>query len=231
MRRHNTHATSLRYLGVGLAALAALAAFACAEARPPQAQAEIAAVKTETAAVKTVAAVSQPAPPAAAATAPTASDNSGPVAALNAMDPRTPVPLQPIMAWHQKQNMQQHLVAIQGILAALIKEDWTAVETAAADISTSPQMQQMCRHMGAGAKGFTKLALEFHHRADGIGAAAKAHDGAAVLRATAHTLQACTTCHATYKQDVVDAATWQRRTGSTHVPGGMEHGGMEHGSD
>jgi hypothetical protein len=85
-------------------------------------------------------------------------------------------------------------------------------------------MQQMCQHMGAGAEGFTELALEFHRRADAIGEAAREHDGPAVLRATSNTLQACTGCHAAYRQDIVDATTWEQRTGSAHDPA-MMHGG------
>lgn len=139
------------------------------------------------------------------------------------MDDRTPVPLQPMMAWHQKQNMMEHLVAIERITGALATEDWEGVSKASALIESSPQMQQMCNHMGAGAEGFTELALDFHRRADEIGEAAQAKDLAAVLRATSNTLQSCTSCHATYRQEVVDAETWQQRTGSAHEPG-MMHG-------
>ena len=142
---------------------------------------------------------------------------------LAALDHRTPVPLQPMMAWHQKQNMMEHLSAIERVTDGLAREDWEAIAEASALIGSSPEMEQMCQHMGAGAEGFTELALEFHRRADTIGEAARAHDGPAVLRATATTLQACTGCHATYRQDVVDATTWQARTGSTHDPG-MMHG-------
>lgn len=154
-----------------------------------------------------------------------ASDDSidpscAPLLALAQMDPRTPVPLQPMMAWHQKQNMMEHLVAIQRITDGLAREDWGEVAAASALIESSPQMQQMCEHMGAGAAGFTELALDFHRRADKIGEAARAQDSAAVLRATSHTLEACTSCHATYKQEVVSAATWTERTGSSHSPTG-----------
>ena len=144
-----------------------------------------------------------------------------PIAELSAMDKRTPVPLQPMMAWHQKRNMQQHLEAIQLIIDALSRDDWKAIAEAATQIESSPQMQQTCEHMGAGAPGFTELALDFHRRADAIGEAAAARDGAAVLRATSSTLAACTSCHATYRQEVVDAATWQSRTGSNRDPAAM----------
>ncbi|MBZ0231171.1 MAG: hypothetical protein K8M05_02400 [Deltaproteobacteria bacterium] len=140
------------------------------------------------------------------------------------LDPRKPVPLQPMMAWHQKQNMMEHLVAIQRITDGLAREDWDEIATAASLIESSPQMQQMCQHMGAGADGFTELALDFHRRADAIGQAARARDGVAVLGATANTLQACTGCHAAYRQEVVDAATYQARTGRAHDPAAM-HGG------
>jgi hypothetical protein len=157
----------------------------------------------------------------AAATTPPVADAYAPIAALNDMDNRTPVPLQPMMAWHQKQNMQQHLVAIQRIIDGLAREDWNEIAAASALIESSPQMQQMCEHMGAGAEGFTERALDFHKRADTIGIAAKAEDGPGVLRATSNTLKACTGCHAAYRQDVVTAETWQKRTGSDHDPSAM----------
>ena len=146
-----------------------------------------------------------------------------PVEELAGLDHRTPVPLQPMMAWHQKQNMMEHLVAIQRITDGLAREDWEEVASASALIESSPQMQQMCQHMGAGAQGFTEMALDFHRRADAIGVAARAHDGVAVLRATSNTLQSCTGCHAAFRQDVVSASEWQQRTGQAHGPAKM-HG-------
>jgi hypothetical protein len=166
-----------------------------------------------------------PAQPVEQASAPVAaSDACAPISELNALDPRRPVPLQPMMAWHQKQNMQDHLVAIQRIVDALAQEDWEAIGTASERIESSPQMQQMCEHMGAGAEGFTEQALEFHRRADAIGEAAAARDAQAVLSATSNTLQACTSCHSTYRQEIVDAETWTSRTGQAHDPA-MMHGG------
>jgi hypothetical protein len=146
-----------------------------------------------------------------------------PLEELAAMDPRQPVPLQPMMAWHQKQNMMEHLSAIQRIIGAAASEDWEGVAAASALIESSPRMQRMCQHMGAGAEGFTELALDFHERADEIGIAAQAEDKTAILEATSNTLKACTSCHSSYRQEVVNAATWQERTGSDHNPG-MMHG-------
>ena len=137
---------------------------------------------------------------------------------LARLDQRQPVPLLPVMAWHQKQNMMQHLQVIQQIVAAAAKEDWSGVSAAAKGIEGTASERQRCEHMGAGAQGFTELALDFHDRAAAIGKAAQAHDKASVLEATANTLQACTSCHATYRQEVVDEATWAQRTGSGHAP-------------
>jgi hypothetical protein len=162
-------------------------------------------------------------PASPAAPEPSASE-CAPLAALAALDTRRPVPLQPMMAWHQKQNMMEHLVAIQRITDGLARSDWDEIAEASALIETSPQMQQMCQHMGAGADGFTELALEFHRRADKIGVAAGDRDPTAVLEATASTLAVCTGCHASYRQDLVDAATWETRTGSVHDPA-LVHGG------
>ena len=122
--------------------------------------------------------------------------------AANRFDHRNPLPLTPMMAWHQKQNMMRHLVAIQGIVGALAEKDWAKVKSSSALIESSPRMQKMCERMGQGAPGFTELALDFHRRADAIGKAAEAKDTQAVLRTTSITLQACTACHAAFRQEV-----------------------------
>lgn len=75
--------------------------------------------------------------------------------------------------------------------------------------------------MGARAPGFTEQALDFHHTADTIAAAARQHDRAAVMRALGPTLQTCTGCHATFRQSVVDEATWSRLTSQPAPTGHM----------
>lgn len=196
-----------RSLFVALAHLLALGALGCQS--PPSVVAPVAAQT----------------PPAEStesteSTADASCTGCGPYDELAEMDPRQPVPLLPMMAWHQKQNMMEHLVAIQQITDGLAREDWDAIVDAAGLIETSPQMTRMCNHMGAGAPGFTALALEFHTQADAIAPAAEAQDAQAVLAATSATLQVCTSCHATWRQEVVDAPTWQGLTGSDTVPGG-----------
>ncbi len=150
-------------------------------------------------------------PPEGAAPAPASSASvSVPSAALASLDARKPLPLLPMMANHQKANMREHLVAVQEIASALAKDDYLAAEEAAKRLGFSEQMGKMCSHMGAGAPGFTEQALAFHHTADRIAASARRKDRAQALADLGVTLQACTGCHAAWKQEVVDEATWQR---------------------
>jgi hypothetical protein len=130
------------------------------------------------------------------------------VATLDSMDTRVPVPLLPMMANHQKQNMREHLQAVQAIVAAVGARDFDAIGRAAATIGFSEQMGQMCDHMGAGAPGFTEQALRFHHTADKISDAARTRDMPGVLIGLTDTLATCTGCHSTFKQKIVDQPTW-----------------------
>jgi cytochrome c556 len=131
---------------------------------------------------------------------------------MSAGDTRQPLPLTAAMAAHQKQNMRDHLAAIQAVVGAIGRDDMNGVVEAAARLGYSEAMGQMCEHMGAAAPGFTPMALDFHRAADTIGDAARRGDRAAVLSALDRTLQACVGCHSTYRQDVVDDETWKRLT-------------------
>jgi hypothetical protein len=127
-------------------------------------------------------------------------------------DTRLPLPLLPHMAEHQLANMRDHLAVVQEVVSALAAKDFEGVERAASRIASSEQMSRMCNHMGLGAPGFTELALNFHRTADGIGEAAKQRDADATLKAVSATLQTCVGCHTTYRQKIVDAATWEKIT-------------------
>jgi hypothetical protein len=164
------------------------------------------------------------------ATEPSADDGCAAQTELNGLDARRPVPLQPMMALHQKQNMQAHLEVVQRVVDALARQDFEAVAAASKEIEPSTSMTQMCNHMGAGAEGFTPQALAFHDRAKAIGEAANAKDTQAVLAGLSSTLQTCTGCHATYRQEVVTAAEWERRTGQAGPDVQQMHGGG-HGMD
>ena len=138
-----------------------------------------------------------------------ASASPDPGAELSRLDHRSPLPLLPMMANHQKQNMRDHLRAVAEITSAVSVGDFPAVTRAVSRIGTSASMTQMCEHMGSHAQGFTELALDFHRSADAISTAAERQDRDAVLAALGHTLGKCTGCHETYKQELVDQATWR----------------------
>jgi hypothetical protein len=133
---------------------------------------------------------------------------SSAAAVFDSIDTRVPVPLLPVMANHQKQNMREHLAAVQGIIGAIGANDFDGISRAASTIGYSKQMGQMCNHMGAGAPGFTEQALRFHHTADKISEAAQGRDMPGVLSALNETLTTCTGCHSVFKQRVVDETTW-----------------------
>ncbi len=135
-----------------------------------------------------------------------------PMSSLAQDNTRQPLYLLPMMAEHQKQNMREHLAAVNEVVAALARSDYKTVESAAKKLGTSPAMQQMCMHMGAATAGFAKRALAFHETADNIGAAAKTQNSAAVLTALNRTLDHCVACHAGYRQEVVDDARWRELT-------------------
>src|SRR3954468_10445355 len=83
-----------------------------------------------------------PAPPspittAAPASASPAPSASGAQAALDVLDTRVPVPLLPMMANHQKQNMREHLVALQAIVAGIGSNDFAAIDAASKRIGYS----------------------------------------------------------------------------------------------
>jgi cytochrome c556 len=136
----------------------------------------------------------------------------------SAGDTRQPLFLLAMMADHQKQNMREHLAAVQAIIAAIGRDDMDAVSSAATRLGYSEAMGQMCEHMGAAAPGFTPMALNFHHTADTIGEAARRGDRTGVLSALDRTLQTCVGCHATYRQEVVEEETWKRLTAATTSP-------------
>lgn len=167
----------------------------------------------------------QPAPSTSAA-APRAANSAA--EALDSMDSRTPVPLLPMMANHQKQNMREHLEAVRDIVAALATDDFDAVRQASGRIGYSEQMGRMCSHMGAGAPGFTDQAMLFHRTADRIATAAVERDRGRVLSELAATLRTCTNCHSTWKQRVVDEATWRQSTSSAPPTG---HGAGRAGNE
>lgn len=149
---------------------------------------------------------------------------SSPQQQLDEMDQRQPVPLIPMMANHQKENMRDHLVVVQEIMQALAVRDFAAIEKSAARISYSEQQAQRCSHMGSGAQGFPETGVDFHRTADTIIAAAKSKDVDKTLTALSNTLAKCTACHSRFRQDVVSEKEWKELTGIKELKGsGMKH--------
>lgn len=140
-----------------------------------------------------------------------ASSNAAAIEELERLDERRAVPLLPMMANHQKQNMREHLVVVQELVVATAQGDFAEVARAARRMGYSEAMGRMCEHMGAGAPGFTQQALDFHHSADRIADAAVRKDSVAVLTALGATLSTCTACHAAYKQKLVDELPDERQ--------------------
>lgn len=120
-----------------------------------------------------------------------------------AQDRRRPLPMTAQMAEHQKANMREHLEAVQGVVEALSKRDFAAVKTAAQRLGSSPQMTQMCEHMGQGAPGYTAMGLALHKEGDALAAAAAKKNADAVTRQLNATLKTCTACHAAFRQEIV----------------------------
>lgn len=151
---------------------------------------------------------------------PAAAEAPGPAA--GELDARTPVPLLPMMAQHQKENMRAHLTAVREMVAALATDDFAKIATAASSIGYSEQMAMMCSRMGAATAGFADVAIRFHQTADTIADAARHEDRKGVLAALDATLQQCVGCHAVYRQQVVSEAAWQQLTGQPPPMGGTE---------
>lgn len=159
---------------------------------------------------------SEPSPPSASsatteptlAAQPATTAKRHPTEVMDGLDARKPVPLVPAMALHQKENMRDHLDAVQEITAALGKDDLAAAAKAARRLGSSEPMARMCSHMGKGAPGFMEQALAFHAAADRIEEAARAGDRSRVLVELGATLEHCTSCHAVWRQQIVDDATW-----------------------
>ena len=95
----------------------------------------------------------QPAAPSPSAIAPVSRASAADE--LDRLDQRQPLPLLPMMANHQKENMREHLAVVQQVVAATATGDFAKVVQAAQRIGYSEAMGQMCEHMGAVAPGFT----------------------------------------------------------------------------
>ena len=142
-----------------------------------------------------------------------------PASADDTIEERRPLPLLQMMADHQKQMMRDHLAAVQEIVTALSLDDFDAVQHAAVRLGYSDEVGKVCNHMGAASPAFTRQALAFHHTADDIVAAARERNRDRILAELSTTLKACRACHAQWKQEIIDDATWNRLTSAPQSAG------------
>lgn len=113
-----------------------------------------------------------------------------------APDLRKPVPVTPAKAWHRAQTMMGFLEAVAAMNAAIADDDWTAVQKAATTLGPKPG--RTCPPAPE-PPGLHATGRRFRCQSRAIGAAARAKDKPATLRAIATTLRTCNACHAQYK--------------------------------
>lgn len=135
-------------------------------------------------------------------------------------DGRTAVPILAPMAERLKTHMRSHLAQVQAAVAALSAGDFVALEQAAGALAGGPghgggHGGGRGHQGGPGAAfrkvapGFTARAGDFHQSAEQLREAARAGDGPAAQQALAGTLSHCVACHAAYRLETVDRATWR----------------------
>lgn len=107
------------------------------------------------------------------------------------------------MAKHQLRNMRNHLEAITAIVAAMVNKDFKKMEKESLRLASSPKMKMMCNNMGKATPGFTKMGLALHSTADLLVHAAKNKDYDLFVKKLGATLQTCTSCHSSFKQEIV----------------------------
>ena len=140
-----------------------------------------------------------------------------PPRAANA-DVRAPVPLTETMAVHQKTEMRDHLRVIQEITRALGHDDFDTIAKSAERIAWSESQAAMCKHMGAGAPGFSDMGERFHHTATTIVESARRRDRPAVGAALDATITTCVGCHDTFRQQIVDSDAFAKIGGAADCP-------------
>lgn len=125
-------------------------------------------------------------------------------------DTRTPIPMTAQMSQHQLSNMRDHLEAIQEAVSALASKNFEKMKKASKRLASSPEMTQMCEHMGRGTPGYTEMGLALHKSGDELVKAADKNDYDLFVKNLGTTLQTCTSCHSAFKQEVVPDSIFQK---------------------
>lgn len=128
---------------------------------------------------------------------------------MSITDGRKPLIMTTQMSLHQLATMREHLEAIEGIVTGLAAKNFKAILSSAKKLASSPEMTQMCEHMGKNTPGYTKMGLALHKSGDDLVAAAEKKDLDLILSKLGATLKTCTGCHAAFKQEVVTHQQFQ----------------------
>ena len=118
-------------------------------------------------------------------------------------DNRKPVKMTAAMGEHQLRNMRDHLEAVAAIVKAMTTKDFKRMEIESIRLGSSPEMKTMCNKMGKATPGFTDMGLALHSTADKLVHAAKKKDYNLFVKELGATLQTCTSCHSSFKQEIV----------------------------
>jgi hypothetical protein len=118
-----------------------------------------------------------------------------------ASDPRISLNLKPAVQEVLKQTMQEHLRALQAVVAALAREDYDKASTVAHEELGFPKHHQvMQRERGAPfPKKYQELAMAHHQAAEDLAKSIAAKEMKPILQRLDHTIAACVACHQAYK--------------------------------
>jgi hypothetical protein len=114
---------------------------------------------------------------------------------------RTPLHLPPVAEEGLKLTMREHLEALDGIVAALAREDFTQAATLANEELGFPKHHvAMQREEGATfPPAYHELAMAHHSAAEDLGAVIPTKDLKQILPHLGNTIHACVKCHQAFR--------------------------------
>jgi len=118
-----------------------------------------------------------------------------------APDPRISLNLKPALQAVLKQTMQEHLQALQAIVAALAQENYDKASTIAHEELGFPKHHQvMQRERGTPfPKKYQELAIAHHQAAEDLAEVIPTKEMKPILQQMDQTMKACVACHQAYK--------------------------------
>lgn len=118
-----------------------------------------------------------------------------------ASDPRISLHLEPAVQAILKQTMQEHLVALQAIVAALAREDYEKASAVAHEELGFPKHHEVMQQERGMTfpKKYQKLAMAHHQAAEDLAQVIRTKEMKPILRDLGRTINACVGCHQAYK--------------------------------